>query len=339
MASSGLAGLAAALESEIGVNDEHQGVKIWLDTGIPHLNEAISGRIDGGMPVGRIVEIFGPSSSGKTAVATGCMIAAQKMGGIAMYNDHERSFSIDIAERLGLNTDPNKWVFKTPKSFEESVMLVLKVGRTVREGKYIPAEAPIVAVFDSLAAMIPKSKLAKDIDEQGMNDSLALAKATSSVFPTLAQIAEEYNMLILVLNQMRLKPGVVYGDPTTTPGGEAPRFYASVRIQLGASRLTEGKGEDKEMTGQEVHARCIKNKVSKPFQTAKWFFRFREDGTGYVDVAESVLEYLIDNKLIEWSAPRLKWTDGKMYFKKAFLEKVAAEGLLDELKTFLPKKP
>lgn len=338
MAASGVAGLASALEAEIGVNDEHQQVKTWLDTGIPMLNEAISGRFDGGMPVGRIVEIFGPSSAGKTAIATSCMIAAQKAGGIAMFNDHERSFDAGIAQRLGLDTDPNKWVFKTPKTFEESVMLALKVGRTVRDGKFISKDAPIVVVFDSLAAMIPKSKQAKDVDEQGMNDSLALAKATSSVFPTLAQIAEEYGMLILVLNQMRLKPGVMYGDPTTTPGGEAPRFYASVRIQLGAKRLTEGSGEDKEMTGQEVVARCIKNKVSRPFLTAKWFFRFREDGTGYVDVTESLLDFLIDEKLIESSGPRVKWTDGKMYFKKALLEKIETESLQAELHAMLPSK-
>jgi len=337
MASSGLVGLAAALETEIGKNDEHQEVNSWLDTGIPMLNQAISGRYDGGMPVGRIVEIFGPSSAGKTAIATACMIAAQRAGGIAMFNDHERSFGLDIAKRLGLDDDPNKWVFKTPKTFEESVMLALKMGRTVRSGKYIDKDAPIVVVFDSLAAMIPKSKQAKDVDEQGMNDSLALAKATSSVFPTLAQIAEEYGMLILVLNQMRIKPGVMYGDPTTTPGGEAPRFYASVRIQLGAKRLTEGSGEDREMTGQEVVARCIKNKVGRPFQTAKWYFRFREDGTGYVDISESLLDHLIDEKLIESTGPRVKWTDGKMYFKKALLEKIKDESLYEELKAMLVK--
>lgn len=338
MASSGLSALAAALEAKIGENSEHSAVKTWLDTGIPMLNHAISGRYDGGMPVGRIVEIFGPSSSGKTAIATACMIAAQKVGGIAMYNDHERSFDSSIAARLGLDTTPGVWTFKTPKTFEESVMLVMNMGRTVREGKFIPADAPIVVVFDSLAAMIPQSKLAKDVTEQGMNDSLALAKATSAVFPVLAQIAEEHNMLIIVLNQIRMKPGVMYGPPETTPGGEAPRFYASVRIQLGASRITEGKGDEREMTGQQVSARCIKNKVSKPFQQCKWFFRFREDGTGYIDINESLVDHLCDEGKLEVSGARVKWTDGKSYYKKALIEKINDEGLGAELQALLVTK-
>jgi protein RecA len=333
-----LADFAAKLDKELGHVEHEFGIKTWLSTGFPPLDEAISNRlIGGGMPVGRIVEIFGPSSCGKTAIATRVMAEAQSAGGFAMFMDHERSFDPVLAQQLGLDTSRGKFFHEVPKTFEESITLALKTCKAARDAKVIEPNAPIVVVFDSLAAMVPKSKMAKEIDEQGMNDSLALAKATSSVFPALAIFAEELNILVLVLNQMRLKPGVVYGPPETTPGGEAPRYYASVRIQLGAKRIVEGTGDEKNMVGQEITAKCIKNKVSRPFQSAKWEFRFREDGTGYFDVTGSTVAYLIDRGILASSGARVTWTDGKSYFRKQLIAKIDDEGLKAELMALLPK--
>ncbi|WP_297478275.1 AAA family ATPase [Ferrovum sp.] len=335
---SGLADFAAKIDKEFGHVDREFGVKTWLSTGFLPLDEAISGKlIGGGMPVGRIVEIYGPSSCGKTAIATRVMTEAQKAGGFAMFMDHERSFEKVLAEQLGLNTTRGIFFHETPETFEESVTLALKTCKAAREGKVIDPAAPIVVVFDSLAAMVPKSKMAKEIDEQGMNDSLALAKATSSVFPALAIFAEKFNILVLVLNQMRLKPGIAYGDPMTTPGGEAPRYYASVRIQLGAKRIVEGTGDDKDMVGQEITAKCIKNKVARPFQKAKWEFRFREDGRGYFDTIGSTVAYLVENDKLESSGARITWTDGKSYYKKQLVEKIEREELQAELMGLLTK--
>lgn len=333
-----LAEFAEKLDKELGRVEHDFGIKTWLSTGFPPLDEAISGKLHGGgMPVGRIVEIFGPSSCGKTAIATKVMANAQKAGGFAMFMDHERSFEPRLAEQLGLDTTRGLFFHEVPDTFEESVTQSLKICKAAREQKVIPDNAPIVVVYDSLAAMVPKSKMAKEIDEQGMNDSLALAKATSSVFPALAIFAEKFNVLVLVLNQMRLKPGVIYGPPETTPGGEAPRYYASVRIQLGAKRIVEGSGEDKDMIGQEITAKCIKNKVARPFQKAKWEFRFREDGSGYFDVVGSTLAFLIERELLASSGARVTWTDGKSYFRKALIAKIEEEGLESELLALLPK--
>jgi len=331
-----LTAFAEEIDKELGHVEHEIGVKSWLSTGYPPLDEAISGKlVGGGLPVGRIVEIFGPSSAGKTAIATQTMVSAQKAGGFAIFQDHERSFEPVLAERLGLDTRRGPFFHDFPDTFEASVTKSLRIARGAREKKIIPPEAPIVIVYDSLAAMVPKSKMGKEIDEQGMNDSLALAKATSAVFPALAIFAEKLNVLVLVLNQMRLKPGVVYGDPTTTPGGEAPRYYASVRIQLGAKRLVDGTGDDKEMVGQEVTAKCIKNKVYRPFQKAEWDFRFREDGTGYFDVVGGTLTYLTKAGKLAASGPRVTWTDGKSYFKKQLISKIEEEGLHDELTALL----
>ena len=204
--------LAAALTKSIGAADNNEKAITWLNTGYEPLNMALSGKYDGGLPGGRIVEMFGPSSSGKTAIATNVMAHAQKAGGIAGFNDHERSFHAHLARGLGLDTDASSFVYRRPKSFEESVTLAIKAAQTVRQGKFIAEDAPIVWVFDSLAGMVPKSKLDKDVDEYNMNDTTALARATSGIFPALAQWSEELNMLCLFLNQIRTKPGVAYGD-------------------------------------------------------------------------------------------------------------------------------
>lgn len=326
---------AEALAKAIGGNADDQDVIQWLDTGYAPLNAAISGRYDGGWPMGRIVEVFGPESSGKTWLATQAIISAQKMGGAGAFMDHERSFKRSLAEKLGLDPSPGKWIFQRPKTYEQSVTALSKGAATLRTGKFIPPEAPIVWVFDSLASMIPAQMVAKDADEVKMNDTLALAKLTSTNFKVLASIAEEYNVLIMFLNQIRQKPGVMYGDPTTTPGGNAPKFYASVRIQLGAKRIMKDQDGEQVMIGSEVSARCVKNKVNRPWLKAKWRFMFNDDGSGRFDVSGSLVEFALEKKILHSSGPRVTWTDGKSYFKSQLIEKITNEGLEDQLSALI----
>lgn len=307
--------LASAVDKIFGGEPESKGVNLWLDTGYPPLNKAVSGRYSGGLPSGRIIEIFGPESAGKTAIVTQVMAAAQRAGGIAVFMDHERSFMKDIAEYNGLDVSRSKFSLQYPRSFEESVTKSMNLCKYVRENKVIAPDAPIVLVFDSLASMVPQSKLAKEIDEQGMNDSLALAKATSSVMPTLALLAEENEVCVVFLNQIREKPGVVYGDPTTTPGGKAPKFYASVRIQLGRSMIKK----DGEIIGQDISCNVIKNKVSRPFQKCNWQFLFNEDGTGYFDNIGGAIDKLCDLGKLTKSGAYIKWDD-KSYHRKPLIE-------------------
>lgn len=268
----GKSALALALKKKIGSNDEIQKVTHWIDTGFPPLNKAISGRYDGGFPCGRIVEVFA-AKRGENFLATAAMISAQKQDGLAVFLDHENSFDVGTAVANGLNADEDdgQWVYKQPDTFEDSVELIGTILKLVRDEELIPESAPICIVADSLASMVPNSKAekfekmaegtAKDKDQLNMNDNTALARATSANFPTLALWARKYNACIIFLNQVRTKIGVMFGDPTTSPGGDSPKFYASVRIRLGASVMKDGK----EKIGQDVGAECIKNKVAPPY--------------------------------------------------------------------------
>ena len=122
-------------------------------TGMP-LNFAVSNDYNGGLPSGRIIEIFGPPSCGKTALLTNVMISAQKMGGVVAFNDHERAFSLSLAKNLGLDDSPGRWVYKKPRTYEDSLDTYVQLVRTIRNNG-LPLEVPIVAGFDSLASMIP----------------------------------------------------------------------------------------------------------------------------------------------------------------------------------------
>jgi recombination protein RecA len=335
--------VAKALAGAIGANDEESTVTQFLDTGYPPLNYALSSKWDGGLPVGRIVEIAGPPSSGKTAIATAAMAAAQRAGGIAAFMDHERSFSLKLAPKLGLDVAPSKFIFKKPRTFEESLTMTVNVAKVIREKKLIAPEAPLCFTYDSLASMVPQSALfdkngkEKALDDRSMHDNTALARATSAAFPAFAQHCEELNICALFLNQIRMKLGVMYGDPRTTPGGEAPKFYASLRVMLGvAKKIAKGEGEAAEVLGMLISAGVIKNKVARPFLKADWRFVFQPDGTGRFDVERSLIEFLeSEGALKKGTSGRVEW-EGKQIFKEHLARQIEKDGAFDKLKALLP---
>lgn len=306
----------------------------FLDTGFAPLNKAISGSYDRGFPVGRIVEMFGPPSCGKTAIATKAMIAAQLAGGFATFHDHERSFDVNLAKHMGLDVDSGTFAHIKPETLEESFTRAIKTASVIREKKLIDPAAPIIAVFDSLAAMLPKSKSEKELDELTMADSLALAKATSSVMPVVNHYADKYNVLMLILNQTRENPGVSYGDPLRTPGGKAPGFYASVRISLRASALRSAAPE-KERLGQRVTAEIIKTKLTRPFQKTEWDFLY-EESYGKFDVVGSLVDHLCEIEVLEKKGARIAY-DGKSYFRSQLIDALEKSGELGKLNDLLPR--
>lgn len=338
-----------ALTGIIGANDESSTVTQYLDTGFPPLNFGSTSDWNKGLPVGRIIEIAGPPSSGKTAIATAAMAAAQKQGGIACFMDHERSFSVALAPKLGLDVTPGRFIFKKPRTFEESMAIFQLTCKTVREKKLIPKDAPICFVFDSLAAMVPQSVLTdskgkeRSAEDRNMNDNTALARATSAHFPALAMLTEEYNVCTIFLNQLRTKIGVMFGDPRKSTGGDSPAFYFSQRIWLSASQIKMGT----DVIGMEVKGKFMKNKVARPFLEASWRFAFQPDGTGRFDVERSMVEFLNEQELFpaadaSGKAPKqgfVLW-EGKQISREALARQIEAEGApgMAKLKALLPAK-
>jgi recombination protein RecA len=344
---SSLDDIAKALAGVTGGNDEESTVSHFLSTGFEPLDYALSSRyIDGGLPDGRIIEIFGPPSSGKTAIFNEVMKDAQRKGGLAGFNDHERSFDQRQGASTGLSLHPGQFIYKKPRTFEESIDLAIETAMLVRAKGLIPDTSPIAWGFDSLASMVPQSKLlvakpkkgendVRKITSYNMHDNYALGKATSAAFPAFAQMCEELNMTAVFLNQLKLKPGVTYGDPVTTPGGEAPKFFASIRIQLGAQKIKRGEGDDAVIVGQLVGCRVVKNKITRPFQKAKWRFMFNDDGTGSFDTVGSMIEFLDEQKLLEKAGNYIVW-EGKKLYASQLSEKIKAEGSYQKLRDLLP---
>ena len=318
--------LAKELEGAIGENSSKQAVTNFINTGFPPLNKIISGSFAEGLPQGRLMEMYGPSSSGKTAIATAMMVEAQRAGGVAGFMDHERSFDVDLAKNMGLNDTSPFWIYKRPKTWEESNMLMAKAAQIIRKSKAIADDAPILFVFDSIAAAVPKSTADKEIDEYTMNDTTALARVTSTTLKSIASHAEDYNFSVLYLNQIRTKPGVVYGDPTTTPGGGAMEFYSTVRIALGRKKLMEERNGEKVFVGQEISMKTTKNKLTRPFQEVTFRMMFDDAGNAQFDIVGSTLEWLVNKGKLAASGPRITWVDGKSYFKKALIKEIEATG-------------
>lgn len=332
---SSLDDLCGALDKALGANATDQAVTKFIDTGFPPLNKIMSGRFDGGLPYGRIVECYGVSSAGKTAMATQWMVQAQRLGGVAIFIDWERSFDVDLAKGFGLNDERPFWIYSRPDTWEQGNIIAARACQLIRDSNAIPAESPILCVFDSVASAVPQSMADKNIDEYTMNDTTALARVASTTLKAMAQRAANYNATFLYLNQVRTKPGVVYGDNITCPGGSAMEFYATVRIQLTRKKLTENKDGGKTFVGQTINVKCTKSKLTRPFQDCALDMVYDDLGVARFDAVGSTINYMCDLGLLKQSGPRVMWSDGKNYFKKELIRKVSEEGGLEVLKPLL----
>jgi protein RecA len=333
--------IAASLANAIGENDEEATVRDFLDTGYPELNYAMSNEWNGGVAVGRICEISGPPSAGKTAISTAIMADAQRKGGISGFSDHERSFSMVLAPNLGLNIKPGRFIYKKPETFESSLQLCVAAATHIRTKGLIAPTAPIAWVFDSLASMTPydiiydaKGAL-KDITHRNMRDQMALALAISAHMPAFVSYVEKLNICAIFLNQIRTKPGVVYGDPRYTPGGNTKEFYFSQRMMLGAVMVKNDK--TKEVIGSQVTGNMIKNKVTRPFRTATWRFDFNLDGSGRFNRYRSMIDFLKREGQLKSAGSYIEWK-GTKHYAAPLAEKLEAENAWDELLALLPAK-
>ena len=278
----------------------------------------------GGYPKGRIVEIYGPESSGKTTLAIHAIAESQKNGGMCAIIDAEHAFDKEYAEKLGVQTD--NLIISQPDYGEQALEIA---DRLICSGGFD------VIVIDSVAALVPKGELEGEMGDQKMGlqarlMSQALRKLTASV--------NKNNTLIIFINQLREKIGVMFGNPETTTGGNALKFYASVRLDVRRSVSNANllkNGEDQAI-GHPVTVKVIKNKVAPPFRKAEFDIVFGQGINRYGDL----LAIAVDLEIIKKSGSWFSYKDDKLGQGKEAVTQLLRdnEGLSTEIESEIHKK-
>ncbi len=259
----------------LGDNKERLDIEV-IPSGSLLLDEALG---VGGYPKGRIIEIYGPESSGKTTLALHAIAECQKQGGIAAFIDAEHALDPTYAKNLGVDID-ELWISQ-PDNGEQALEIAESL---VRSG------AVDIIVIDSVAALTPQAEIEGDMGDSHMG---LQARLMSQALRKLTGILSKANTTIIFINQIRMKIGVLFGNPETTTGGNALKFYASVRMDVRKSEAI-GKNND-DITGNRVKVKIVKNKVAPPFRKCELDLMF---GTGISHVG-SILDAALKYDLIE----------------------------------------
>ncbi|MCX6991361.1 MAG: recombinase RecA [Chlamydiae bacterium] len=233
----------------------------------------------GGVPRGRIIEIYGPESSGKSTLATHIVANAQKNGGLAAYIDAEHALDPGYAARIGVNLD--ELMISQPDSGEDALNIAEMLARS---------NAVDVIVIDSVAALVPKAELEGEIGDSFMG---LQARMMSQALRKLTSTLSKSNTCCVFINQIREKIGVMFGNPETTTGGRALKFYASVRLDI--RRIGGIKGPDNSEIGNRVKVKVAKNKMAPPFQIAEFDIIFNEG----ISRIGSILDLGVDLQIID----------------------------------------
>ncbi|MFC1494185.1 recombinase RecA [Thermodesulfobacteriota bacterium] len=237
----------------------------------------------GGIPIGRITEIFGPESGGKTTLALHIMAEAQKLGGIVAFIDAEHALDVVYAKKLGLNC--NDMLVSQPDTGEEALEIVELL---VRSGTMD------VVVIDSVAALVPRAEIEGDMGDIHMG---LQARLMSQALRKLSSCIGNSMTAVIFINQIRMKIGVMYGNPETTPGGLALKFYSSVRLDI---RKIGGIKDRQEILGSRTRVRVVKNKVAPPFKDAEFDIIYGEGISSVGDLFDMAVKTEVINNSGAW---------------------------------------
>ena len=313
---------------------EIESIKCWVDTGILSLNYVISGKfIGGGIPSGRIVEIFGDSASGKSLIGTNILKGTQTKGGVPILLDAERSISKEFAVQAS-KIEPTKFIVLEADTLEKAFHKINNAIRKIRDEWKVPMEKPVIFVYDSIAASPSEREFSEtklDLEnatQKQIKDAGAgverpgeRAKICSKELRNLPGVLEKNNASVVFINQIRQRIGIMFGDDTTTAGGgRALEYYSSVRLKMRANKISkDAKGN---ILGVNVSVRNVKNRCFRPFVEADKLYLFFEQG---INPFGGLLQLLLQIDRIDGSGGNYTvkepWANGQEIKFKSSLER------------------
>lgn len=280
-----------------------------IPTGSLLLDEAIG---VGGYPKGRIIEVFGPESSGKTTMALLAIAQAQKEGGLTAFIDAEHAIDIKHAERLGVDLD--KILVSQPDSGEQALELV---DHLVSTGEFS------LIVIDSVAALTPIVELEGQMSDQTIG---AQARLLSKSMRKLSGVISKTNTTVIFINQIREKVGVIFGNPEVTPGGRALKFASSLRLDI---RIRERLKEGNEYIGQRIKVKVVKNKMAPPYKEIETIIYYDKG----INQSEELFELAVNKNIINQAGSWYSYNDQKLsQGKKDSIKKLNELNLFEEIK-------